>query len=300
FAMPRTNPYLLQNVGWKTTEVRLTTTLQCRIDGDALAARTNIRLSRLQLVRASAQDGAQARIGLPLGMITSLMKDKRGDITVSFPMGGRLSDPRFDLSEAIWSAVRTVAINAITLPVSWIGRVHFSPDSKIEQIEVDPVPFEPGAADLTAEGRTRVAKLQAFLTELPAVKMILTPVVSSRAVAELKRKNLAATMARAPDAAARLFAQRFPGRPVPETQDAIVAALLEQEPAPTSEIRELAAKRLEAVRGTLEQASIDGKRLEGMKPVQQEGAASEVTLNVVEPEGPRKSKVRETVDRVRT
>ena len=130
--------------------------------------------------------------------------------------------------------------------------------------------------------------------------MTLTPVVSSRDVDELKRKSLAAAMARAPDAAARLFAQRFPGRPVPETQDAIVTALLEQEPTPTSEVRELATKRLDAVRGALAQASIDGKRLEGMKPVQQEGAASQVALNVVEPEGPRKSKVRETVDRVRT
>ena len=43
------------------------------------------------------------------------MKDRRGDITLAFPVGGRLSDPRFDFRDAIWGAVRTVAINAVTL-----------------------------------------------------------------------------------------------------------------------------------------------------------------------------------------
>ena len=94
------------------------------------------------------------------------MKDRRGDITVSVPVGGRLSDPRFDLRETIWSAVRTVAINAITLPVSWIGRVQFSADSRIQRIEVDPLPFEPGTAELTPDGRTRVTRVTAFLEQL--------------------------------------------------------------------------------------------------------------------------------------
>src|SRR5438309_9139554 len=36
----------------------------------------------------------RSRIGLPLGMIVALMKDRRGDIRLSLPVGGRLSDPR--------------------------------------------------------------------------------------------------------------------------------------------------------------------------------------------------------------
>jgi hypothetical protein len=169
--VPRTNPYLSSQLGWQTREGRLTTTLACRIDGDTLSARTDVRLSRLQLVRAANHDESQTRIGLPLGLITTLMKDRRGDIRLSFPVGGRLSDPRFDLRETIWSGVRTVAINAITLPVSWIGRVHFTPDSRIERIQVDPVTFEPGTAILTAQGEGQVARLAAFLDRLPDVRL---------------------------------------------------------------------------------------------------------------------------------
>jgi outer membrane protein OmpA-like peptidoglycan-associated protein len=267
FAVERANPYVLEHAGWKTTEGRLTSTIQCRIDGDALSAKTRSRISRLQLVRATAQDNAQARLGLPLGMLTSLMKDKRGDINVSFPVGGRLSDPRFDFSEAIWSAVRAVAINAVALPVSWIGRMHVSADSKIQRIEVDPLPFEADTAELTPEGQARVARVAAFLDRLPEVKMALTPVISANDVKDLK-------------------------------QDAVVpAAAVTPEPVPSSS--KLAERRVDVVRSTLKQAGIDTARLEVKKPVQQNDVEGHVALNVLEPEAPRASKVRDTIGRVR-
>src|SRR6185312_1701575 len=190
FAVPRTNPYLVQHVGWRTTEGRLTTKVQCRIEGDALSAKTDLRLSRLSLVRASASDEAQKRVGLPLGLLTALLKDRRGDISLSFPVSGRLSDPRFDFRDTVWSAIRTVAVHAITLPVSWIGRVRFTPDSKIERIEVEPIPFVPGTATLTPDGEARTSRLTAFLDQLPAVRLALSATPSSRDIEELRRRPL--------------------------------------------------------------------------------------------------------------
>jgi hypothetical protein len=267
FAVERANPYVLAHAGWKTIDGRLTSTIQCRIDGDALSAKTKSRISRLQLVRATAQDNAQARIGLPLGMLTSLMKDKRGDINVAFPVGGRLSDPRFDFSEAIWGAVRSVAINAVALPVSWIGRMHVSADSKIQRIDVDPLPFEPGTAELTPEGQARVARVAAFLDRLPEVKMALTPVISANDVKDPKH-------------------------------DAIVSATAVT-PEPTRSSGSLAERRVDVVRSTLKQAGIDLARLEVQKPVQQNDGEGHIALNVLEPEPPRSSKVRDTIERVR-
>ena len=196
FAVPRANSYLVNQVGWKSRDGRLSAKLRAKVNGDALSAKSDIRISRLQLVKAGPDDQAQARIGLPLGTITSLMKDKRGDITVSFPVGGKLSDPRFDFRETMWTAIRTVAINAITLPVSWIGRVQFSADSLIQKIHVDPIPFEPGTADLTPDGKARITKLVAFLEQLPDVRMALTPVVSSRDIVAIKRRIVETRVAR--------------------------------------------------------------------------------------------------------
>jgi Domain of Unknown Function (DUF748) len=306
FAVPRTNPYLVQQVGWQTRDGRLTTKLQCRVEGDALSARTDVRVSRLQLVRASSHDEAQARIGLPLGLITSLMKDRRGDITLSFPVGGRLSDPRFDFRDALWSAVRSVAINAITLPVSWIGRVQFTPDSRIERIQVDPLAFEPGTAQLTAEGEGRMARLAAFLEQLPDVTLALTPVVSPRDAEALRRLRLEAAIDRLArqerlsrdDALARLFAQQLPGRPAPDTPAATLAMLLDQAPLPIAELPELAAQRLQAVHTAARRVGIEPPRLIDEALAQREDASGRIELEVREPGAPRASKFRETLRRL--
>src|SRR5262249_22983036 len=143
-----------------------------------------------------AGDEAQARIGLPLGMIVALMKDRQGDIHISLPVGGKLHDPRFDFSEAIWSTVRNVAVKAIMAPVSWIGRVRVSPDSRIQRIDINPIPFETGTAKPTAEGQEQVTRLTAFMNQMPEVGLTLTPVVSSRDLAKLKQPALDAAIAR--------------------------------------------------------------------------------------------------------
>jgi hypothetical protein len=307
FPIPRTNPYLIQQVGWRTREGRLATKIRCRIDGDALSAHTDFRLSRLELEQAGDHDETLVRIGLPLGLMTGLLKDPRGDINLSFPVRGRLSDPRFDFREAIWGAIQTVSINAITLPVSWIGRIHFGDDSRIQQIEVDPIPFEPGTAQLTSEGQSRIAAVTAFLQQLPEMKLALTPSVSADDTGQLRRRLLEAAiddLARSerlsrPDATVRLFVQRVPHQSVPETPDAAFEVLLAREPRPTAEaVSELAARRLDTVRAPVKQAGIDAARLVEKKSVQRDGGGSRIELEVVGSETPPLSKVRALLRRL--
>jgi hypothetical protein len=188
FAIPRTNPYLLRQVAWKAREGRLMTTFRGRIRGDAVEARSDIRVRHLELERAGPNDQAQARIGLPLGLIASLMKNRRGEINVSFPVSGRLDDPRFDFSEAIWKSARTVAINAIATPVSWIGRLQYTADARIEKVQIDPIPFQPGTATITLDGEAQIMRLAGFLEQVPEVRLALTPVVAPRDLAALERQ----------------------------------------------------------------------------------------------------------------
>ena len=295
FAVPRTNPYLVNQVAWEARDGYLTTSLHCRIDGDNLDAKTEILLSRLQVARASGNDQAQARIGLPLGMIVSLMKNRRGDIQLALPVGGRVNDPRFDFTEVIWSTLRNAAVNAITAPVSWIGRVRFSDDSRIQRIEVDPIRFEPGTAKPTPEGQEQVTRLVAFLDQTPATRLTATAVGSRRDLAALKQPGLDKAIERVareakipPDeAAARVFQERLPGKPVPETTDAIRAALLEAEPSPAEAVSTLSEERLKAVRAAVKKAGIDQSRLLEAKPAgDAEGDEPQVKLDLAEPENP--------------
>jgi hypothetical protein len=296
FAVPRTNPYLVNGVAWEARNGSLTTNIQCRIDGNDLQAKADVLVSRLQLVRSGGHDEAQARIGLPLGMITSLMKDRHGDIRLTLPIGGRVNDPRFQLREVIWSTLRNVALKTVTGPVSLIGRVKSSADSRIERIEIDPIRFEPGTSTPTPEGQEQLTRLVAFLDQTPETRLTATAVVSRRDLVAMKQPDVDAAIGRAardarisPEAAAaRLFQERFPGKALPETSDAIRAALLEDQPPPASALSALADKRLEAVRTTIKKAKIDTARLleDKRADVAQEGEPL-VRLDLAESENPR-------------
>jgi hypothetical protein len=286
---------LLNQVAWEARDGWLTTRLSCRIDGANLDAKTEILLSRLQVARASGHDEAQARIGLPLGMIVSLMKDRRGDIRLALPVGGRLTDPRFDFTEVIWSTVRHAAFKAITAPVSWIGRVQFDADSRIQRIEVDPIQFEPGTAAPTPDGQKQVTQLVAFLDQLPETRLTATAVVSQRDLAAMKQRAVDAAIegvarnARISSdaAAARVFQERLPRRPLPDTPDAVRNALLEGETPPSDAVSRLADDRLETVRATVKKAGIDASRLlEAKHGERAEEGDPQVKLDLMEPENP--------------
>jgi uncharacterized protein DUF748 len=297
FAVPRTNPYLLNGVAWEARNGWLTTNVQCRIDGDTLQAKADVLVSRLQLSRAGGHDEAQARIGLPLGMITSLMKDRHGDIRLALPIGGRVNDPRFHLREVIWSTVRNAALKAVTGPVSLIGRVKSSGDSRIERIEIDPIRFEPGTSTLTPEGQEQLTRLVAFLDQTQETRLTATALVSRRDLTAMKEPDVDKVISRAarearisPEAAAaRLFQERFPGRPLPETSDAVRAALLEGQAPPADAVSTLADKRLETVRATIKKAKIDTARLlEEKRTEVGQDDEPEVRLALAESENPRR------------
>jgi hypothetical protein len=272
-AMPRMNPYLRHYTAWTAQRGRLTTTMTVRVDGDALQARTHTQLGALQVVRVASDDATEKRIGLPLGMVVALLKDRQGNITLPLPVSGRLSDPRFDLHEAIWGVVRTVAVKTIAAPVSWIGRLHVTRDSKIQDIEVDPVPFSVGGSDLTREATERVGRIGAFMRELPDVRMILTPAISLGDVEALKTEQIRARIKELAlqqklaerDAAARLYGEQYPKHEPPDDVEAMVTALREVEPPPAEPAYRLAKRRVDSIRDALKKADVDPERLQANK-----------------------------------
>ena len=224
------------------------------------------------------------------------MRDSRGDIRVSIPVGGRLNDPRFDFRDAIRSAIRTVAVKAITRAVSWIGRLHVSPDSSVEQVQVDPIRFQVGEATFTPDGQTQAMRVAAFLEQVGEVRMALTPVVSGRDLATLRRRSAEAAVERlAGDArisreaaATRLLIERRPDRPVPVEPAATLNALARPRPRPpTRPISPRGAWRPCSLRS---RAQIQPARLFDAplveRPDSTEGA---VELSLLEPDTPRRS-----------
>ena len=268
-AMTHMNPYLTSYTAWAARGGRVSTTVKTRVEGDELSVRTQTQLGRLEVVRATPNDTSEKKMGLPLGMIVALLKDKRGNISLSLPVGGRLSDPKFDFHDAIWSALRTVTVKTIAAPVSWIGRLRVGPDSRIADIEVDPLEFPAGDGELTGKAAERVGAVAGFMKTLPGVRMILTPSISLGDIEALKAEQIRTrirTLSREQklserDAAARIYAEHY-RREAPEDVEAIVTALREVEPPPAEEAYRLGKRRAEGVRDALKKAEIEPERLQ--------------------------------------
>ena len=88
----------------------------------------------------------QRRVGLPLGVLVSLLKDRQGEIHLTVPVRGRLSSPDFDYGEAMWTALRNLAVKLVSLPFSWIGGVSYTKDARIDALQIWPVTFTAATA----------------------------------------------------------------------------------------------------------------------------------------------------------
>jgi hypothetical protein len=269
FPVPRLNPYLDRLSSWIARQGVLTASLRYKLDGDELDASNDVRLTGLDLDQGGRGNEVQRRIGLPLGLLVSLLKNRQGEIELSIPVRGRLSAPEFEYSEAVWAGLRGLAINLVSLPFSWIGQMLYTEDARIESVQVYPVPFQTARAIPTPFGGDQIERLGTFLEAQPAIRLRLRPVTTVTDVAVLRRQALDARLAESgADAVARrqaalaLYTELFPRRPPPPSDEALFEELARETPTPPRALRALATERTAAVRDALIRAGVGAERLE--------------------------------------
>lgn len=268
FPAPRTNPYVQHHTAWAIERGDVRTDVHYRIVGNELEATNSLVVEQL----AVTQMEPDARVEIPLGLIVSLLKDRQGDIRLTVPVRGQLNSPEFDFGRAFGQAFKNVVTRLVTAPLSAIGRLFRSPDDgAVAAVAIDPVPFEPGGAVLTPEAERHLHQVADVLRSSPFVKLRLAASVTDEDVAVLATQNVVARIQRLQrgrgltfeDAATAVFAQALPGRPVPESAEAIVTALRETLPRPDeAAVRALGDRRLAVTRQALsEQAGVAPERL---------------------------------------
>jgi hypothetical protein len=216
-------------------------------------------------------------------MLVSLLKNVRGEIRLAVPVSGDLASRQFDLSDAFWAAMRETAISVMALPVSWVGKIFYTEDARIETVQIWPVYFEAGSTRFARGFDRHAERLATFLRDAPGVTLAMKAVHTVEDIVALKREAVrqridagAREPGQTPEAvAARLFAERFPGQ-APPGLDALVTELVKAEPNPDAAARNLAAQRMDITRARLEAAkgTANAERLrvsEGVVPVEASG-----------------------------
>lgn len=268
FALPRTNPYLRRLLDWIAVRGRLATKVHYRILGDELEASNDIVVERLAIEPAGSEP--DKLVGLPLGLVVSLLRDTRGDIRLSVPITGSFRSPQFSFGDALGIALRNVLTRLVTLPFRTIGSI-FTRGEKVAEVKVDPLVFDAGSASLAASGAVHLQRVADFLRAAPYVRLELHPVVSADDVTALRAHEVAVRLQRierergAKNFAAavrRLYTRRFPDRESPKDIEQALADLRAGQVVPEPTITALAARRLTTTRQALvDSAGIEPDRL---------------------------------------
>jgi hypothetical protein len=262
YQLPSVDPYSATAIGWVIKKGELQYKVRFKLEGDQLTAENDVVVGKLQVAPASGTDEVKQRIGLPLGLIVALVKDQQGDIKANVPVTGTVNDPKFDLRETIWTAVKNVLVNIATAPFKAIGRL-FSDAEKLEVPTVDPVTFAAGSSVLSPAMEEHLLRVADFLRRSPFVNLALSPVASEADAAALRSEAVTARLREFQEARglkdadatlAAYWAEHLPDVARPATIEEQLALLREREPAPDALLTDLGQRRLQATRERLQEA----------------------------------------------
>ncbi len=284
FPLTRVNPYSNKLIGWVARRGAFGATVHYRVVDNRIEATNDLLIGQPEYAPSRSGDEVRDRVGVPFGMLVSLLKNVRGEIRLSVPVSGDLASRQFDLSDAFWAAMRETAVSVMALPVSWVGKIFYTADARIETVRIWPVSFEPGTARIARDFEQQAERLAGFLRDAPGLTLAMKPVHTVEDIVALKREAVRQRIdagAREPGqtaevVAARLFAERFPGQAPPRGLEALVTELVKAEPNPDAAARTLAARRMETTRARLQAAkgTANAERLrvtEGVVPVEASG-----------------------------
>lgn len=284
FGLPVANPYAESFTSWIIDRGKLLAQFHYQVEGDRLVAAHDLKFAGLQVERARQTDQARQRIGLPLGLVVAMLKDRHGDINLSIPLRGTLSDRTFDWREAMLASARQVVVKLVVSPFSAIGRAFTSGDDKVEKLEVDPVTFAAASSVIAPPMETHVTRVADFLRRAPYIKFKLTPAVSPADVETLKTQAIDARLQQLQrqqglrdqaDTLRAYYMQNVRDVTLPKTVDEQLALLKKREPVPEGPLADLLKRRIDATRDRLVKAEgIPAERLTTAIPPAAAAAAS--------------------------
>ncbi|MFB6345515.1 MAG: DUF748 domain-containing protein, partial [bacterium] len=179
--LPTLTPYSSKLLGYKIDRGKLLTTFEYRIEDGELTGENHAVLKELTL----GDYVGNAIIGIPMRLAVALLKDSNGVITLDVPVSGNLNSPSFDFTRVIYQSVRSLLINIVKSPFSFLaGLVNTEP----EQLKY--VEFEPTEGQLTERARSGLKKLATIMEKRPLVKVGIRPGWTENDRRTLARKSV--------------------------------------------------------------------------------------------------------------
>jgi hypothetical protein len=154
-------PYSGTYIGNAIEKGELSFSLKYHIAQKKLDAKNNILMDQLTL--GEKVDSPKAT-ELPVDLIISLLKDRKGEIRLDIPVSGTTDDPDFNVLNLFLKEVNNQLAKAATSPFALLG-------SKAGGEELGYVEFDYGAVEMNEQSRGKLNALMKFLSERPSLKL---------------------------------------------------------------------------------------------------------------------------------
>ncbi|HUE29933.1 MAG TPA: DUF748 domain-containing protein [Verrucomicrobiae bacterium] len=246
-ALPPFNAYLEGASPYTVSSGAVSGKSEITLERSELEVNNQVILSRLGLSGDPGGDFVKRQLGIPLTLALALMKDYRGDIALALPFGGNLSEPSFSMRTVLFQSIVQAVRGAVLSPLNALGRV-FLREGRIERIDLDAIPFLPGAREPDGAGHARVAQVAHVLSSHPDLAIRLRGLVGRGDADHLRDEAVLATLpdGRAGDPLRAFLRARLAGSATPTLDDAQRArleALLAAVPWPGTALHDLAVDR---------------------------------------------------------
>nr|WP_320115056.1 DUF748 domain-containing protein [uncultured Desulfuromonas sp.] len=177
FQLPSVSAYVERSIGYRLEQGQLNLQLQGPVEQGVAALTSQFHLKRLQLRPLTGDDerAVGERLGLPVNMALSLLRDRRGDISLTIPVRGDLSRPDVAVGSIVRKAVVGAVKNTVAVTLAPLGIV-----AKAGQLvgigghlTFEPIVFEPGSMTLTPDSLAYLDRLKDLLEKRPQLTFSL-------------------------------------------------------------------------------------------------------------------------------
>ncbi|KUZ71387.1 AsmA family protein [Burkholderia ubonensis] len=158
-------PYSAKYAGYPITKGKLNVDLHYQLANDQLSANNHIFIDQLTFGDHVENDTATK---LPVKLAISLLKNSRGEIDVSLPVSGSLSNPEFSVGGLIWRAVLNLIAKAVTSPFSLLAHAFGGGGEELGYVE-----FAPGSDELADAQQKKLDTVVKMLNEKASIRLDL-------------------------------------------------------------------------------------------------------------------------------
>ncbi len=159
FPLTAINPYCKYYTGFPFKKGGLTLNTIIKIDDNKLDSKSHLLIEKPKLGK---KDKRIRQYKVPLKLAFALLRDKKGNVDIDFPVDGNLEDPNYKIKPVVLKLAKNLLVKTVTAPVNLIGGL-FSKKENTD-IEIEAAYFE---SELTKKHKRGIKGIRDILADKP-------------------------------------------------------------------------------------------------------------------------------------